>query len=1278
MGIVGLPQKIFTLILLILFVSGCVGNKNPLSGVKNNSKSNLSYEGATGTTGYIGVFMSVEPTILVPGNANSAIVSCVVKSGGASFPAWATIDQSTCTISGTPNEGLAPTIFTIVAKNAQGTTAEAALSLSVALTSPTSLTRSLPSSFLGSDTTPTILVSGGSLVSGMTVILYRNSTCTQPVGLAVSNGSSVAVTSSNLTTGIYTFYSRIVSGTTQSGCSIASVSYQLDANPPVNPVVTMALGSANPDTDSTPSFRTTLTGGLNFTNSDVVTLHEGGDITCSGAVRASHTVIGNLTSAITLTTDSTLTTYGSKNFYIQVTDAAGNSTCSATPVSYLFRPEAPANVTRIVPVTTPGNNSNPIFTVSGGGVLNDVVVTLYSDSNCSVAVSSPTSSFGTSVDVTASLSDGAYLIYAAVDNNGAISGCSTVGAAYFLDRVGPSWADSLLLNASSLTSTTTAPQATYTSDAIDNNGGTVTYQYSIGLSAGGTSTRGWTTVAVSPFTPAALTLSAGTTYYLNMRAIDEAGASSIVRSESWVVASIPALSYAASTGKSGVRGTAMSVIPSTLTPGAGANISSCLVSPALPTGLIIHNTTCVISGTPSAIISSTTYTITATNTFAQPIVATVDLVIDEQYLDSTSAAAGFGGASFYGLAFSTNRVVLGNNGGCSGLLTNCSELDTSWTPKWSTLVSYWKMNNDWIDSKGSNHGFPAGNSAFTANAKMGSHAGTFDGTSDYVAVADPGVGSNLDFASGTSITISSWVKTNAIGTWQTIISKGRTITGSNNNYSIRINSNGTIEFYFWNAGGWQEYVSYSPIAANSWYHIAVTYQFGVGSTVQLYINGVPARGSWTSGTGDVAPTITNEELRIGDLVGGEGLNGYVDDVAIWSSILSPTDIRNIYERQSPKFSGSIVSRVFDAKAANTWEGFKWLTELPFGKELPSGGTSEVVGDYSAMSADLMEDIEGLWHLNGSTGLMADDDLINDDSGNGNTGYAKDADVANTINYSSNGKFAQSINLDGVNDHIEGTIPPATFSGDFTVSAWFNRSEVTDWGAIFSNSTGGVNETAILTMFTTTNHVGMNRVGVSGDGVSVDLGADHLHKWIFVTLRRVGTTLYVDAWKDGVQISNSGTFAWTLNASGSYYIGRHYHASFLNFRGQIDEVAVWRRSLANDEIIKLYRRGANKIKFQTRACVDATCSTNPAWNGPKGVPGATNANLSYFSELHNNGSLAGDGSPLGPVINTAPDLDFINFAGLGGVHGTQFIQYRAILESDSTTIAPALRNVEIKP
>src|SRR5690606_6054549 len=119
---------------------------------------------------------------------------------------------------------------------------------------------------------------------------------------------------------------------------------------------------------------------------------------------------------------------------------------------------------------------------------------------------------------------------------------------------------------------------------------------------------------------------------------------------------LPTLSYAGSTGTSGVRGTAMSVTPSALTAGAGGSISSCAVTDggSLPTGLSLHNTTCVISGTPSTVLDSTEFTITVTNSYSNTEEATVTLYVGEVFVDQdNSAVVGFAKGTHYGTAFSS-------------------------------------------------------------------------------------------------------------------------------------------------------------------------------------------------------------------------------------------------------------------------------------------------------------------------------------------------------------------------------------------------------------------------------------------------------------------------------------------------------------------------------------------------------------------------------------------------------------------------------------------------
>ena len=73
------------------------------------------------------------------------------------------------------------------------------------------------------------------------------------------------------------------------------------------------------------------------------------------------------------------------------------------------------------------------------------------------------------------------------------------------------------------------------------------------------------------------------------------------------------------------KGTAMTTITVTSTGGAVVSYS---VSPSLPSGLSLDTSTGAISGTPTAITSSASYTITATNTGGTDT-ATVTIVVND-------------------------------------------------------------------------------------------------------------------------------------------------------------------------------------------------------------------------------------------------------------------------------------------------------------------------------------------------------------------------------------------------------------------------------------------------------------------------------------------------------------------------------------------------------------------------------------------------------------------------------------------------------------------------
>jgi hypothetical protein len=136
-----------------------------------------------------------------------------------------------------------------------------------------------------------------------------------------------------------------------------------------------------------------------------------------------------------------------------------------------------------------------------------------------------------------------------------------------------------------------------------------------------------------------------------------------------------------------------------------------------------------------------------------------------------------------------------------------------------------------------------------------------------------------------------------------------------------------------------------------------------------------------------------------------------------------------------------------------------------------------------------------------------------------------------------------------------------------------------------------------------------------------------------------------------------------NAGGSY------------FAGSIDEVAVWNRVLSSTEVSQLYRRGANRIKYQVKTCTAVDCSDNPTWTGPDGT------NQTYFSELNNN-VVQNDGGDLtssDAVQNTAAKMLFANFPSLA-LASHRYFQYRAMFASDSasSTLVPSVQSMAGSP
>ena len=148
----------------------------------------------------------------------------------------------------------------------------------------------------------------------------------------------------------------------------------------------------------------------------------------------------------------------------------------------------------------------------------------------------------------------------------------------------------------------------------------------------------------------------------------------------------------------------------------------------------------------------------------------------------------------------------------------------------------------------------------------------FDGSTGYVGVpAAPG----LDL--GDSFSLELWLKRQSVSaTQQTLVSKGT------NGYQLRLSTTGALELV--KQGGSTILASTSTVSDTNWHHVVAVKD---GSTAKLYLDGVDVSGTVTNQT--LANTAAN--LGIAALSGGgQNFNGTLDEVALYPSALSSTQV----------------------------------------------------------------------------------------------------------------------------------------------------------------------------------------------------------------------------------------------------------------------------------------------------------------------------------------------------------------------------------------------------
>ena len=169
---------------------------------------------------------------------------------------------------------------------------------------------------------------------------------------------------------------------------------------------------------------------------------------------------------------------------------------------------------------------------------------------------------------------------------------------------------------------------------------------------------------------------------------------------------------------------------------------------------------------------------------------------------------------------------------------------------------------------------------------------------------------NIDF------TVECYAKFNSFADYGGVITTFRTSTGG---WAIHQQLDGTVTFLIGNnsSGTGLDDVSSNPLIINNWYHIVGVKR---GNIIEIYINGELINTNVFSRTF----IFNNEPIYIGTRYVDYSTwrhNGNIDEVRIWNTALTQTDIRNYMTKKvtntHPKYANLVAYYNFDSEIGTT-------------------------------------------------------------------------------------------------------------------------------------------------------------------------------------------------------------------------------------------------------------------------------------------------------------------------------------------------------------------------
>jgi len=362
-------------------------------------------------------------------------------------------------------------------------------------------------------------------------------------------------------------------------------------------------------------------------------------------------------------------------------------------------------------------------------------------------------------------------------------------------------------------------------------------------------------------------------------------------------------------------------------------------------------------------------------------------------------------------------------------------------------------------------------------------------------------------------------------------------------------------------------------------------------------------------------------------------------------------------------TGVFTSRIFDAFNVVDWTSLYWTPRRPYAKALPDNGAAETA--YELGNANMLGN-QVLLHLDtfSDTTVITSSVILPVETGvTSNTsgldiaaicpaapgaekcpGLIQDGRFTYAYNFA--GAFSQTLRVNDAHDPLR-----------YAVELWVRPAVVTNTSFILR--TDALTETVAPGQYSHLLGIQdgkfVHYVNAGGDRSvvgSTDVQAGTWYHLVGVAQSNGDLELYVNGHREGRR-GGIGTL-WT--GGDHYRLGAAYGPTGTTtyFSGDLDEVAIYSRTLSTSEVVDHYLRGALRLGIQARSCADSDCA-DADFVGPGGLAAAR------FTEQ--DATLTGGDMPLAAALDL-PDH--------------RYAQYQVTLESDDLTYTPELYQVGFGP